>query len=197
MITRFEPSVIRAAVMAALACTAVALGRSARTGRLLALTVTGVLLADPLLVHDVGWWLSVGATAGIALLAAPLAARLPGPAPLRAGLAVTVAAQLGVAPVSVAVFGPLPLASVPANLFAIPAAGPVMVYGLPVGLLSAVAPAVAARVLQLPTVLMVRWIARVAAWGAAAPLPALGAPGLVAAAAGVAWILCRPPRHRR
>ena len=33
-----------------------------------------------------------------------------------------------------AVFGPLPLASIPANLLAVPAAGPVMVYGLPAGL---------------------------------------------------------------
>ena len=45
----------------------------------------------------------------------------------------TVGAQLGVAPVSLAVFGPLPLASIPANLLAAPAAGPVMVYGLPGG----------------------------------------------------------------
>jgi competence protein ComEC len=197
VITRFEPSVIRASVMAALACTGVALGRAAGTTRLLSLTVIGVLLADPLLVRDVGWWLSVGATAGIAVLARPLAARLPGPAALRAGLAVTVSAQLGVAPVSVAVFGPLPVASVPANLLAVPAAGPVMVYGLPAGLTCSALPDPMAWLLQLPTVLLVRWIARVAAWGAAAPLPALGGPAMVGVAIAVAVVLSRPPRRRR
>jgi competence protein ComEC len=197
VITRFEPSVIRASVMAALACTAVALGRPAGTTRLLSLTVVGVLLADPLLVRDVGWWLSVGATAGIAVLARPLAARLPGPAPLRAGLAVTISAQLGVAPVSVVAFGPLPVASVPANLLAVPAAGPVMVYGLPVGLVCAALPEPVTQLFQVPTVVLVRWIARVAAWGAAAPLPALGGPAMVGVAIAVAVVLCRPPRHRR
>ena len=103
LLTRFEPSVLRASVMAALAATAVVGGRPSRPVRILGLTVTIVLLVDPLLVHSVGWWLSVGATAGIALLAAPLAARLPGPAPVRLALAVTLAAQLGVAPVTIAV----------------------------------------------------------------------------------------------
>ena len=102
--------------------------------------MTIVLLLDPLLIHSVGWWLSVAATAGIAVLGPPLAARLPGPAAVRTALSVTLAAQLGVAPVSIAVFGPLPMASIPANLLAGPAAGPVMVYGLPAGLLAAVSP---------------------------------------------------------
>ena len=74
---------LRASVMAALAATAVVAGRPSRPVRILGLTVTIVLLADPLLVHSVGWWLSVGATAGIVALAGPLAARLPGPAPVR------------------------------------------------------------------------------------------------------------------
>jgi competence protein ComEC len=194
-ITRFEPSVIRASVMAAFACTAIGLGRPARTTSLLSLTVIGVLLADPLLVESVGWWLSVGATTGIALLGAPLAARLPGPASIRAGMAVTIAAQLGVAPVSVAVFGPLPLAALPANVLAAPAAGPVMIYGLPAGLLASTVPNGLARALQVPTVILVRWIARVAGWTSAWPLPRLGGPGLFVAAVAVACLLRRPPRH--
>jgi hypothetical protein len=72
-----------------------------------------------------------------------------------------------------------------------------MVYGLPVGLLCAALPDGLARLLQLPTVVLVRWIARVAAWGAAAPLPALGGPAMVGVAIAVAIMLCRPPRHRR
>ena len=83
LLTRFEPSVLRASVMAGLAATSVFLARPASSVRLLALAVTGLLLLDPLLVWSVGWWLSVGATAGIVVLAGPLAAALPGPRPWR------------------------------------------------------------------------------------------------------------------
>jgi competence protein ComEC len=114
---------------------------------------------------------------------------------VRAALAVTIAAQLGVAPVSVAVFGPLPLASLPANLLAVPAAGPVMIYGLPAGLVAAAVPAAVASVIQLPTVVLVRWIARVAAWSSAWPLPRLGPVALAAAAVAVGMVLRRPARR--
>jgi competence protein ComEC len=197
VLTRFEPSVLRAGVMAAMAATAVLTGRPARPWRTLSLTVVIVLIVDPLLVRSVGWWLSVGATAGIALLAAPLSCRLPGPAWLRVPLSMTAAAQLGVAPVSLAVFGPVPLASLPANLLAAPAAGPVMVYGLPAGILAGLLSDAAAVVLQFPTTLLVRYIAGVATLAAAADLPGLGLPAVLASALGVALLLRRPPRHRQ
>ena len=197
LLTRFEPSVLRASAMAALAATSVVLARPASTVRLLALAVAVMVLIDPLLVWSVGWWLSVGATAGIAVLAAPLAARLPGPRGLAEALAVTIAAQIGVAPVSVAVFGGLPVASVPANLLAVPVAGPLMVWGLPAGVLAGVVPALA-PVLHLPTRLAVRWIALVARTGAAAPLGEFGFPHLTAIAAVVgATIVIRRRWARR
>ena len=77
------------AAMAAVAASAVVLARPASTVRLLSLAVALMVLVDPLLVWSVGWWLSVGATSGIALLGAPLAARLPGPRPLAEALGVT------------------------------------------------------------------------------------------------------------
>ena len=86
--------------------------------------MTGLLIVDPVLVRSVGFLLSVGACCGIALWAAPLAARLPGPRIVAEPLAVTIAAQVGVAPVLIPVFGGLPVAAIPANLLAIPAAGP-------------------------------------------------------------------------
>jgi competence protein ComEC len=192
LLTRFEPSVLRASAMAALAATSVVLARPASTIRLLSLAVTVMVLIDPLLVWSVGWWLSVGATAGIAVLAAPLAVRLPGPRALAEALAVTLAAQIGVAPVSIAVFGGLPVASVPANLLAVPVAGPLMVWGLPAGVLAGVVPALA-PVLHVPTRLAVRWIALVARTGAAAPLGELGFGHLtiIVAAAGVAIVITR------
>src|SRR5262249_58643037 len=120
LLTRFEPSVVRAAAMAAIAATATVLGRPASTVRLLSLAVAVMVLIDPLLVWSVGWWLSVGATGGIAVLATPLAVRLPGPRPLAQTLAITAAAQVGVTPVAIAAFGGLPVVSVPANLLAVP-----------------------------------------------------------------------------
>ncbi len=197
LLTRFEPSVLRAGAMAAIAATAVVLARPASTMRILALAVAGMVVIDPLLVWSVGWWLSVGATAGIALLGAPLAARLPGPRVLREAIAVTVAAQVGVAPVLVAVFGGLPVVAVPANVLAVPVAGPVMVWGLPAGVIAGLVPALAPG-LHLPTRLGVRWIALVARIGAAAPLGELRMAQLVvvAVAAGVVMAGCRLGRPR-
>ena len=88
-VTRFEPSVLRAVAMAAIATTATFVARPASTLRVLALAVTALLLVDPLLVWSVGFGLSVGASLGIVLLARPLAARLRGPRVLIEPLAVT------------------------------------------------------------------------------------------------------------
>src|SRR5262249_58835198 len=94
--TRWEPSVLRASAMAAVAMTATFLGRPTSPGRLLVLAVTGLLVIDPFLVHSVGFLLSAGAAAGIVLLARPIAARLPGPRPIADALSVTPAAPVGV-----------------------------------------------------------------------------------------------------
>ena len=73
------------------------------------------------------------ATAGIALAAPPIASRLPGPRSLASVIAVTLAAQLGVAPVLVPTFGSVPAVSLPANLLAGPLVVPVTVWGLVAG----------------------------------------------------------------
>ncbi len=192
MVTRWEPSVMRASAMAVLACTATGLGRPASRRRLLALAVAGVVLVDPLLVRSVGFQLSVGACVGIIALAGPLTRRLPGPRWLAETLAVTLSAQVGVAPVLVPVFGGLPLASVPANLLAVPAAGPLMVWGLTAGLAAGVLGPPADAFLHLPTSWLVAWVARVARGAAALPLGNIETPHLVAlvavaAATALAW----------
>ena len=133
-ITRWEPSVLRAEAMAGIALLASTLARPVSGVRVLALAVTAVLLLDPLLVGSVSLQLSVGVSAGIVLFAVPIAAALPGPRPIASALSVTLAAQIGVAPVLVPFFGGLPVVAVPANLLAVPAAGPVMMWGLAAGL---------------------------------------------------------------
>ncbi len=175
LLTRWEPSVLRAVAMVSVSMLAWAVGRPTSTVRLLALAITGLLVIDPLLVHSVGFLLSVGACAGIAVLAKPIADALPGPRPLADALGVTMAAQLGVAPVLVPVFGGLPVASLPANLLAVPAAGPVMMWGIAAGLPAGAVGGVVARAVCVPTGLLIGWIAGVAQWSSAAPLGQLGA----------------------
>jgi len=170
MLTRWEPSVLRAEAMAALALLAAAMGRPASSLRLLSLAVAGLVLVDPLLVQSVGFLLSVGACAGIALLATRIGSRLPGPRPLATALGVTLAAQLGVLPVLVPTFGGLPVSAIPANLLAVPVAGPLMMWGMAAGLVAGWTGKTVARVIHLPTGLMIRWVAGVAHWGASIPL---------------------------
>lgn len=170
--TRFEPSVLRASVMAVVTMAAMFVGRPVSSLRLLALAVIALLLADPFLVHSVGFALSVGASAGIALWSRRFARAIPGPAAVREPLAVTLAAQAGVAPVLFAVFGGVPAISPLANLLAVPAAEPLSVYGLVASLaLSLLAPLrPLASLVHVPTVLLLRWVAAVARACARVPL---------------------------
>jgi competence protein ComEC len=189
LLTRFEPSVLRASVMAGLAATASAIGRPATSVRILALALAALLLIDPLLVHSVGFVLSAAACAGIILLGSRLGAALPGPRPLAEAMGITIAAQLGVAPVQLATFGDLPVASLPANLLAAPAAGIVMMWGLGAGLVAGVIGGSVARVLHLPTRLGIGWIELVARWASSLPFGSLGWPHLAAGAFAVAAVL--------
>jgi competence protein ComEC len=193
LLTRFEPSVLRATVMAGLAALTMFLGRPSDPFRMLCVAVAGLVLVDPLLVWSVGFWLSVGATAGIAVLARPLAARLPGPRPVAEAAGVSLGAQLGVIPASVAVFGGVPLASVPVNVVAAPLTGPVMIYGLPAGIAAALLPDKVAAVVQLPTLLLVRALDLLARAGAALP-GGRGPWGAVISLAVALAILARRPR---
>ncbi|MCZ7526970.1 MAG: ComEC/Rec2 family competence protein [Acidimicrobiia bacterium] len=184
--TRWEPSVLRAVAMAAGSMVALHLGRPTAGLRVLALAATALLLVDPFLAHSVGFALSCAATAGILLLAGPLRRRLPGPGWLREGLAVTAAAQVGVAPVAIPAFGAMPIATLPANLAAAPLAAPLTACGLVSGLFGGVLggrwPGLAAA-LATPTAMLARAVEVVAALGARVPgsVDGRGALGLVAA----------------
>lgn len=183
-ITRFEPSVLRATVMAGLASLGVTLGRRASGVRVLALAVAALVVADPFLVHAVGFRLSAAASAGILLLTRPLESVIPGPRLIVLPLAVTLAAQAGVAPVLIPAFGPMPVAAVPANLLAEPVAGLVMMWGCSAGLVAGLVGGPVAAVLQWPTGLGLGWVTTVARWAAELPLGRVGLP-TVAFVAGV------------
>lgn len=192
-LTRFEPSILRAGVMAMLAATAYVRGRQVRPVRLLALAALVLVTIDPLLVWSVGFWLSVLATAGVCVLGPWLHPRLPGPVWLRLPAAVTLGAQVGVALPSLLVFGRLPVVSLPANLAAGPVAGFVMLYGLPAGLLASFLPRPWSHLVMLPADLGTRWVATVARVAAAVePSPHWAAAWWVVGSAGlIVWL-----RHR-
>jgi competence protein ComEC len=193
--TRFEPSVLRASTMAAIALLAAFAGRPASRGRVLAFAVIALLLVDPFLVHSVGFLLSCGASAGIAYFEPPIARRLPGPRVLAEPLAVSLAAQCGVFPVLLVAFGTFPLVTPFANLLAAPAAEALGVYGFVASAIAGIVPRVG-PLLQQPTALLVTWVTGVARAGASVPLRvdrrgALACVGIAAAVASVACLRAR------
>lgn len=169
LLTRAEPSVLRAGAMAGLSSVAFALGRDRDPPRLLSLSVAALLLLDPLLFGSIGFWMSVGATAGVILLGPPLGRRLVVLGPLALPLGTTLGAQIGVAIPSTAAFGLLSVTGTLANLLAVPVAGLVMLYGMPAalvaGTISERAPPIASAVIA-PAGIGTRWIDAVAAFGA-------------------------------
>ena len=174
-VTRFEPSVVRASVMTAVAAVAALVGTEMSSRRILGVAVAALVLVDPLIVHSVAFQLSVAASAGILLWSARVARAVPGPRWLVEALAVTSTAQLAVAPLLVWRFDGLPVASLPANLLAGPAAGPVMMWGLTGGLVAGVLPAGVAEVLHVPTRAALWWINSVASQVPLLPFGRLGA----------------------
>lgn len=201
-----EPSVIRAATMAGVALLSLVLSRPGRGIPLLCIAVIGLIAGDPWLARSYGFALSVLATAGLLVLAGPLARAferwVPGWIALL--LAVPLAAQLACQPVLLMLDPALPLYGVLANLLAEPAAPVATVVGLIACLLAPVAPPLAGLVVWLAWV-PASWIAAVASFaaglpGARSPWPT-GVAGIVllivVSAAAVALILgAGPPRVR-
>lgn len=189
VLTRLEPSVLRAVAMAAVAVGSAALGRPESGRRALAWAVAAILLVDPFLVRVLAFQLSVCATAGLLWITPALSDALRGPRPLRLAVATTAGAQIAVTPLLVATFGSVPLASLPANVIAGPACAPVMMWGLTAGLLAGVAPPWAAWLLHRPTSVLLWWIRSVAASAAQAPPAMLGAASAAVLCIGVALVL--------
>ena len=113
--TGFEPSVLRASVMAGLVLAARLVGIAISPWRALALAVAGLTWLVPGLSTSVGFQLSVAATIGV-LFGSRWRARS------RIGKAASIAvgAQLAVAPVLLFYFGTIPLISPVANVLAAP-----------------------------------------------------------------------------
>ncbi len=189
--TRLEPSVMRATVTAGLAAWSVGLGRRARGVRSLSMAVAVLVVVDPFLVWSVGFQLSVGASLAIIVFGPAVTGCLPGPRPVAEAAGITIAAQVGVAPILLATFGPISLVTLPANVLAGWAAGLVMAWGMSVGVIAGVVAGMwgvgwLAVVAQRPAGWLVWWIDGVGTWAARVPLPEVGAfAGLALVAAAV------------
>lgn len=202
-----QPSVLRAAVMAGIALGALALSRPAHGVPLLSAAVIVLIATDPWLSRSYGFALSVLATGGLLVLAAPLARVLGRVLPRAASLviAVPLAAQSACQPVLLMLDPSLPLYGVVANVLAEPAAPLATVAGLAACLIAPLLPG-AALVLTWIAWVPASWIAAVAGFtaglpGARSPWPT-GPVGVVllvvvTAAALVLVLGAGPPRARR
>ena len=200
LVTRWEPSVLRASAMAGLALAGSFAGRPRSSAPLLGGAVLLLLVGDPWLARSVGFQLSVAATAGIVALAGPLASRLWWlPRPVALAAAATLGAQIAVTPLLLLRFGVVPTATLLANLLAFPAVPLSLLGGLAAaGTAHGWAPA--GRLLGAMAEQPLAYIEGVADRLARAPLPQIvsDGPALPAVAAVLAAVaLWRLRRGRR
>jgi competence protein ComEC len=187
-------SAVRAAAMLSAAMLARALGRRAPAARTFACSLLVLGASDPLLACDVSFGLSAGATAGLVVLQAPIAAVIArGPLQrLLAPVATTLAAMLGCTPLLAVLAPTLPILGILSNLLAAPLGE---LLALPICLAHALlswAPPVerGAALLGSGALLGVRAVAR---WSAATgtamavPPPTAWQLAVIAAAAAAAW----------
>jgi competence protein ComEC len=200
LITRWEPSVLRASVMAVLALLGMLAGRPRSASTVLAGAVLILLVADPGLSRSLGFQLSVAATGGLVALAGPLAERMPWiPRPVALALAATLGAQVAVTPLLLLRFGMVPLATVPANLLAVPLTAPALLLGLLAAVVALLSPALGSllgRVAAAPLDLMMATADHTAKAG----FPVITSRGVVlpvVAAAGAVALVWRLRRGRR
>ena len=196
------PSVLRAAVMGAIAMLGLLAGRTRSCVPALAAAVIVLLLIAPELAVSVGFTLSVLATGGLILIAPTWSESLQrkgfpqGWADL---LVVPVAAQIVTMPVIVLISGSVSVVGVLANLLVAPVVAPALVLGMLCALTGPWWPGGAVVSAQLVTPLL-SWIAGVAhtlaRWpNATVPWPATPAGALLLAGLSVAAVMVL--RYRR
>lgn len=172
-----EPSVLRAAIMAVLVLAALLLDREASVVNSLALAALVILAVRPGDLFDPGFQLSFAATLGIVL--APL------PRGYVAGaVAVSLAAQLAVLPITLAHFNQISTIGILANLAVVPLAGLATILGLAAVTVSVVSDTVAGAMFDStwPVLVLLRGVVRLAA-GVPGALVHLPAPSWAAIAA--------------
>lgn len=171
-----QPSVLRAVLMGAIALVVLESGLRGRPLGILGVTLALLLVLRPDWLWDVGFQLSVAATAGLLLTARPLEEALRGRWPqwLAPGwavpaLAVPLAATLWTLPLQLLHFGAIPLYAVPANIAAGPLLTPLTLGAMALALVALVVPPLLGPLL-LPVDLLARLLLAVANGFAALPM---------------------------
>ncbi len=125
------PSLQRAGAVGMASFAALALGRAPSRWYALLLAAGATLALNPRVSGDAGWQLSFAAVIGILTLGQGLRRALAGlPRILADAVSLSVAATLSTAPLLMHHFGQASVASLPANLLALPAVAPVMWIGM-------------------------------------------------------------------
>ena len=198
-----QPSVLRASVMAVVALLAVITGSRRAGVHGLAFAVVVLIVASPPLASSWGFALSVAATGGLILLAAPIVSRWGNGGRVRragvAALALTIGAQVATLPLIAAFGDGLSLVSLPANLLAAPAVAPVTVLGLLAAITGTFAPALAVLLARCaePFAAWIAWVAQTTSAWPAATLPWPGGLAGAALAGLVALVLVYAIRRHR
>lgn len=194
LLTRLDPSVLRAAVVAGLVLLAQAVGRRTEPAYVLAAALLLLVVIDPFLARSLGLLLSAAAAGGVLLLAPQVRRRL-GWLPGRAGdlAAVTLGAQIAVAPLLLIHTDGVPVVSIPANLIAVPAAAVASALAIASAPLAVVDERLAAPGLLLarPALGVVLAVARALA-GRGLLVSASAPAALMTAVAVVAWLVAQP-----
>lgn len=189
-------SVLRAAVMGAVTLLGMVTGRRRQAIPALAASVIVLMVAAPELAVDIGFALSVSATAALVVIAPIWSRRLVErgwPKPAADAVSVAVAAQLVTAPLVAGISGTFSVVSVAANLAAAAVVAPVTVIGTAAAVLSTVWPALAQLLIRF-TGPEVWWLLKIAHTcasvpGAVVPMPSGLAGTLVVAAGGIAVLV--------
>jgi len=183
-------SVLRAAVMGAITLLAVVSHRRRQAIPVLSASVIMLMVAAPELAVDVGFALSVSATAAIVVVAPVWSRRLVGrgwPKPLADAASVAVAAQLVTAPLVAGISGTFSVVSVVANLAVAAVIPPITVVGTAAAALCPLWPPGAQLLIRF-TGPELWWLLRVARWAAGVPGASVGVPsgllGVVCVAVG-------------
>ncbi len=204
LMTGSEPPVVRAALMAALAAAAQAVGRPAHGPTILALAAASMVAADPPLVRNLSFQLSACTTAGLLATAPWLerCRRLPRPlGALFSPMLGSLGAQAAALPVLTNNFGLFPLAGIPASAFVLPAQGLQMLAAALSAATSAFLPEALARPLSYPAWAVARYTLLVGHVAASLPAAQLPVPKLstatTAAYIGLLAIVMAPQRSRQ
>lgn len=192
VLTGASASVVRAGIMGSLVVLARATGRLGDALHTLLVAGCAMVFAEPRVLADVGFQLSMAATLGLMVLSEPIERRLrfvPEALGIRSSLASTLSAILLTQPIILLTFRQVSLVAPIVNLLVLPLVPIAMLTGFSVALIGGIVPALS------PFVSWIAWfplklIISAVTFGSALPGASLALGSAVAAAIACVWAAC-------